>query len=150
MKIAINGGRPGRSTETITVTLNLPDDDPNGHLRALLATGQLEALLRVCAQPTDLGAPDDRGEALALLERFAEVTRTCADRLQAMQLAARDRWGMTWGTIATAVDLSRSTTKGQIEAARARQANYPAPPRRVGQVQPSTVPDGWELPRPES
>ena len=51
---------------------------------------------------------------------FAFVAKMCASRLEGMQLEARDRWGMSWGTIARAVEESRSTVKGQILNARAR------------------------------
>lgn len=103
-----------RRPETITISLD-PGDDPDGHIMGLLVRGRLEAFLTAYPRPGDpyTGCADD-ADARDLLLRFAFVAQMCASRLDGMQLEARDRWGMGWGTIASAVDGSRQTVKDQI------------------------------------
>ena len=89
-----------RRPQTITITLT-PEDDPAGHIVGLLIRERLEAFLRCYPRPTEeyAGCADEH-EARDLLLKFAFVAKMCASRLEAMQLEARDRWGMSWGTIA--------------------------------------------------
>jgi hypothetical protein len=107
----------------VTITLSRQDDDPRSCLDILAGQGLLQAFLRAYGRPDDLGGPDSMDEASDLLTRYAYVVRRAQDRLEDMQLAARDQWGLGWGAIARAVDLSRSTVKGQIQASRARYAD---------------------------
>jgi hypothetical protein len=115
------GDGPEKRVTSITIEVG-PGDDPDGHISGLISRGRLEAFLRAYARPHDLGAPEDKGEAYALLSGFAYVANMCTDRREAMQLAARDQWGMGWGTIAAAAERSRSTVKGQVQSARTRYA----------------------------
>src|SRR5262249_7085947 len=105
-------------SEVITITLSRQGDDPRSYIEILASQGLLAAFLRAYGRPDDLGGPASVDEARDLLTRFAYVVRRASDRLEDMQLAARDQWHMGWGAIATAVDLSRSTVKGQIQATR--------------------------------
>jgi hypothetical protein len=111
----------GSGRQTITVTLDA-HDDPASLIANLADSGRLAGFLRVYGRPGDLGGPSSQDEARELLEQLAAVTRRAEDRLEDAQLAARDQWGLGWGAIATAVDLSRSTVKGQIQASRSRCA----------------------------
>lgn len=105
---------------SITITLDPETDDPDGHIAGLILRGRLDAFLRAYARPGDLGAPADPGDAYALLTAFGFVTAMCTNRLEAMQVAARDQWLMGWGTIAAALESSRSTVKSRIQATRRR------------------------------
>jgi hypothetical protein len=98
-----------------------PEDDPCDGITELLAKGWLEAFLRAYPRPDDLGKPADAAEALNLLTGVARLHNRCAERLDEMMLAARDQWGHGWGTIATAVNLPRSTVKGRIQVASERR-----------------------------
>jgi hypothetical protein len=111
------GGTPAdsnRRAETITISLT-PEDDPDGHIVGLLMRDRLEAFLAAYPRPADgFAGCRTQDEAYTRLTAFAFVANMCASRLDGMQLEARDRWGMGWGTIASAVDSSRQTVKDQI------------------------------------
>ncbi len=84
-------------------------------------TGYTDDLANVAEQLlTDYGRIlyQDKDGTLKHAARFARIVNGAAARLGELQLAARDQWGFGWGTIATAVGLSRSTVRGQIETAR--------------------------------
>lgn len=117
MKISWTTKRDNPGTESrvrqIVIDLN-PADDPDGHLAGLLVRGRLEAFLRAYPQPGTHGSPASAGDAYDLLSRFAFVAEMCQARLEGMQLAARDQWGMSWRTIAAAVEGKTTTVKRQI------------------------------------
>jgi hypothetical protein len=116
--VPVDGG-PERAVSSITITL-APGDDPLGMIGGIILRDRLEAFLRVYATPGDLGNPADAADAVRLLAAVSEVYAMTGTRLEAMQLAARDQWNMGWGSIATAMDRSRSTVKGQVQAIRRR------------------------------
>lgn len=99
-----------------------PGDDPDQHIAGLLIRGRLEAFLRTYPKPVDLGSPANAADALELLSGLSFVTGMCQARLEAMQLAARDQWQLGWGSIASAVESSRTTVKRQILKARGELA----------------------------
>ena len=127
MNITSDWDRDGQQMRVRTITITLdPEDDPDGHINGLVSRERLEAFLRAYARPGDYGAPGDAEDARLLLQRFAFVAAMCARRLEGMQLAARDQWGMGWGTIANARESSRSTVKYQITTAREHYAEQGA------------------------
>lgn len=127
MNITSEWDRSGQEVRVRTITITIdPEDDPDGHINGLVSRERLEAFLRAYARPGDYGAPEDAEDARLLLQRFAFVAAMCARRLEGMQLAARDQWGMGWGTIANARESSRSTVKYQITATREQYADQGA------------------------
>ncbi len=109
-----------RRTSEITITMEA-DEDPDGYIVGLLMNQRLGDFLKVFAQTGAFPAEDEL-EALDVLMHFAYVAHHCQARLDMLQLAARDQFGLGWGTIATAVEGNRSTVRGQILAARNRAA----------------------------
>lgn len=109
-----------RRTSSISITLE-PEDDPDGYIVGLLMNDRLAAFL-ACFAHTSKFPAEDALDAREVLMRFAYVHYHCRGRMEMLQLAARDQFGLGWGTIANAVEGSRSTVKGQILAARDRSA----------------------------
>lgn len=115
---------PDHRLQSFTVTLE-PEDDPVTTLTALV-TGHdrlLELLLARWSQPHPYspplpGDPRSREDALQQLTRFAYLARVLQHRLGEDLVAARDIWGASWGELADATLLARSTVRGRVAAAR--------------------------------
>lgn len=107
------------------ITIELaPEDDPHGFLVGLVWRKRLEAFLQAFAKPAEYGATEyDTKEFQDLLDRFGYIGYHVALRLDGMMLAARDWFGIGWGTIATTVERPRQTVKDQITASRREAAN---------------------------
>jgi hypothetical protein len=110
-----------RRPSKIEITLE-PDDDPDGYIVGLLMQERLGDFLSCFANTRRFPAAD-KLEAREVLMHFAYVASHCAGRLEMLQLAARYQFGLGWGTIANAVEGSRSTVRDQILAARERAAD---------------------------
>lgn len=111
-----------RRLAEVTIKL-VPEDDPHGYLVGLLWHKRLEAFLQIFAKPAEYGATGhDAAEFRDLLNRFGYVGYHVAMRLDGMMLAARDWFGIGWGTIATTVERPRQTVKDQIIANRKESA----------------------------
>jgi hypothetical protein len=123
--VNITAAGDGDGGRTVTIRL-APADDPDGHILRLLTTGRLESFLRAYARPGDLGAPEDAEEARELLLGFAFVAGMSEGRMDAMLLAARDQWDMSWGRIARACDAPRQTVKDAILRIRRQYAEQGA------------------------
>lgn len=115
----MTGGKPGRKTITITVE---PSDDPHGHINGLLLRERLEAFLVVFANASNYPADATAEDIRDLLLRFGYVANATGPRLDGLLLAARDQFGLGWGTIANALDRPRTTVKERIVKLRREHA----------------------------
>jgi hypothetical protein len=116
-----------RRLARITITFT-PEDDPHGYLVGLVWNKRLEAFLRVFAKPAEWGATGySEQEFRDLLNAAGYVDYHFRGRLEGMMLAARDQYGMGWGTIAATLERPRQTVRDQIRAIRrdfARQGSW--------------------------
>lgn len=94
----------------ITITVN-GDDDPHGDLTGLVVRGRLSALLAVYADPdTAIAGAEGAQGAYEALTRAGTASGILAARVEHAQLLARDCWGMSWRTIAAAMDAPTRAT----------------------------------------
>lgn len=99
----------------LTIRWDPQTDDPNGFLYGWIIKGHLDSFLRTFPQPSTGGHPTDVNDAyhLALgLNWLAELTDR---RLEFLLLLLRDRYGASWGRIAAALEVSRSTAKSRYQ-----------------------------------
>lgn len=112
-------GIPERQTITIEIEAG---DDELGLINGLIIRERLDAFLRVWAQPSTLGNPQDEDEAYSLLSRFAFMAVSAESRLDDLLWACRDTLGWTWDKIAGASDLHPSAVRRRVAKTRERAA----------------------------
>lgn len=115
MQVSYSPTPPAGHTLTITFTT---EEDPQAILADMGNTTHLKSFLLALAQNGYLGGAVTRRRILDLIRD----TAWCADRgqeaLYGLAVRGRDQYGLGWGTIATELNLSRSTTRDRISRIR--------------------------------
>lgn len=113
------GGEDGDKL-VITIALDTAVDDPQNILNGLVLKGRLEALLRAVGRPGDDSRYESDQDLLEALQRVGFVAGLAEGAVDHLILAARDA-GLSYGQIATALDLHRQTVVYRVERLRKAQ-----------------------------
>ncbi|MFF4741307.1 hypothetical protein ACFY2W_36300 [Streptomyces sp. NPDC001262] len=108
----------------LTIRWNKQEDDPTGVLYGWAAKGYLDSFLRAFPKPTEAGSPADADDAYHMavgLNWLAELTDR---RLELLLLILRDQHKASWGTIANALEVSRSTARSRYQKVAKQYAEH--------------------------
>ncbi|MEW1551320.1 hypothetical protein [Streptomyces tsukubensis] len=91
------------------------EDDPVGFLYRWVAKGHLESFLRTFPKPGEGGNPVDADDAYHLAVGLNWLAEHTDQRLELLLLLLRDQHKASWGTLAAALNASRSTAKSRYQ-----------------------------------
>ncbi|MEJ8654924.1 hypothetical protein WKI65_44510 [Streptomyces sp. MS1.AVA.3] len=99
----------------LTIRWNKEEDDPYGFLYGWIAKGYLETFLRTFPKPGTGGNPTDADDAYHMALGLNWLAENTDRRLELLLLLLRDQYKASWGTLAAALDSSRSTAKSRYQ-----------------------------------
>lgn len=100
------------------------EDDPMGFLYGWVSRGYLESFLRTFPKPGEGGNPTDADDAYHLALGLNWLAEHTDRRLELLLLLLRDQYGTSWGTLASALDASRSTAKSRYQKVAKQYAEH--------------------------
>lgn len=100
------------------------EDDPLGFLYGWVSRGYLESFLRTFPKPGEGGNPTDADDAYHLALGLNWLAEHTDRRLELLLLLLRDQYGASWGTLAGALDSSRSTAKSRYQKVAKQYAEH--------------------------
>ncbi|MFB8442700.1 hypothetical protein ACFC7A_26980 [Streptomyces niveus] len=91
------------------------DDDPLGFLYGWVAKGYLGSFLRTFPKPGEGGNATDADDAYHMALGLNWLAEHTDRRLELLLLLMRDQHKASWGTLAAALDVPRSTAKSRYQ-----------------------------------